>query len=105
MVVLRFGSDALWRGCSDPAHMRHRWGAERARCVNRRLQQLEAMTTLDDLAFMPFDWQERSDGMIEVAVDDETSIFVKRSDRLQEDGPLRSTATIAAIGARTVGAR
>lgn len=105
MVELSFDSEDLWRVCCDHAHMGSRWGPERARCLDRRLQQLEAMTTLDDLAFMPFDWHERADGTIEVAIDDDTALFVKRPDRQQEDGPLRSTAMITAVGARTVGAR
>jgi len=105
VVVLRFGSDELWRVCCDPAHMGRRWGTELARCLSRRLQQLEAMATLYDLAFMPFDWHERSDGTIEIAVDDDTALFVALSDRQQEDGPMGSTAMITAVGARTVGVR
>jgi hypothetical protein len=84
--------------------MGRRWGAERARSLSRRLQQLEAMGSLHDLAFMPFDSETRPDGVIEIAVDDDTALFVEELNH-QEDGPLSSTLLVSSVGARSVAVR
>lgn len=83
--------------------MRQQWGEDLARCISRRLQQLEAMASLDDLAFMPFDSAERSDGLIEIALDDDTSLFLREVAPTQEDRRLPATlVVISAIGAQTM---
>ena len=102
MLVLRFGNEALWRDCCDATHMRHRWGPERARRLSRRLQQLEAMTSLEDLAFMPFNSLERADGGIEIAVDKDTSLLVQGADRSQEDQAMQVTVIVTAVDARSI---
>ena len=104
VLVLRFGSDGVWRDCCDQSHMGRRWGAERARSLSRRLQQLEAMTSLQDLGFMPFDSKKRPDGVIEIAVDDDIALFVEEIAR-QEEGTLNFTLLVSAVGARSVAVR
>lgn len=85
--------------------MRRRWGTERARLLSQRLQQLYAMTSLDDLGFMPFDSHERADGVVEIAIDDDTSLFVEGVDRRQEDGRVHPIVIITAVAARSAALR
>ena len=82
--------------------MHRRWGPDRARRLSRRLQQLEAMTSLEDLKFMPFDSSEDADGVIEIAVDDDTSLFLTGLLR-QEDSAVHATVVISAVSARSSG--
>lgn len=99
MLTLRFANDAVWRDCCDGPHMQRRWGLERARHISRRLQQLEAMTALADLDFMPFDSREHDDGLVEVAVDEAVSVFMRHDNhRPQEEGPLSATLIVSALG-------
>lgn len=81
--------------------MRRRWGADRARRLSRRLQQLEAMASLDDLRFMPFDSHDRPDGVVEISVDDDLSLFVREVDQ-QEDGQMYVMLMISALGGRSI---
>lgn len=53
MVRVLFRSKALRDRCSDSAAMTEAWGKEAAAAVRRRLQQIAAAATLDDLAFLP----------------------------------------------------
>jgi hypothetical protein len=101
VLVLRFGSDAVWRDCCDQSHMGRRWGVVPARKLSQRLQQLEAMISLEDLKFLPFVSERRPDGVIEIAIDDDTALFVEQVNP-QEDGPLHSTLLVTAVGARSV---
>jgi hypothetical protein len=99
MLTLRFASDSVRRDCCDAPHMRRRWGVGRARLISRRLQQLEAMNSLTDLDFMPFDSREGEDGMVEVALDERLAVFVQRDDdQQQEGGPMGTTIVISAVG-------
>jgi hypothetical protein len=85
--------------------MQQRWGRDLARCISRRLQQLEAMTSLDDLAFMPFESAEHPDGLIEIALDDDTSLFLREVAPTREDGRVPATlVVISTIGAQTMSA-
>jgi hypothetical protein len=103
VLTLRFETEATWRACCDPTAMRGRWGHDLSRCISRRLQQLEAMTSLDDLAFMPFDSVEHPDGLIEIALDDDTSLFVREVGPIKEDERLPATLVmISAVGAQTM---
>lgn len=68
MVALLFHTDAVRRQCCDVDYMRETWGREVARSLSRRLQQLGAMSTLDDLVFLPFDSHRNADGRIHVMV-------------------------------------
>lgn len=103
MLLLRFARESVWRDCSDAAHMHTRWGPKRARLISRRLQQLEAMTALADLDFMPFESHDHGDGVVEVAIDDDLSLFVEYvTKRPQEDGPMNDTLVIFAVGTRSI---
>lgn len=103
MLVLRFETDATWRSCCNSNVMEERWSPALARCISRRLQQLEAMTSLDDLAFMPFNSFDHPDGRIEIALDDDTSLFVREVAPSKEDGHLPVTLVmITAVGAQTM---
>ncbi len=77
MVALLFRSDAVRQQCCDLAHMWDGWGPELARRVSRRLQQLEAMSTLDDLAFLPFDSHHNADGRIHVMITAELALAIE----------------------------
>jgi len=67
MAALRFRSEAVRRDCCDLARMRSLWGPDIAYLVSHRLQQLEAMNTIEDLAFLPFE-SEVVDGVGHVEV-------------------------------------
>jgi len=103
VLVVCFEDETLQRDCCDGARMRHRWGPERARRISRRLRQLEAMNSLDDLKFMPFDSDEHRDGVFEIAVDAGVSLFMQRVEQPEEDGPVpNTTVTISRVGARSI---
>jgi hypothetical protein len=102
MVVLRFPDEAVRRDCCDPTHMRHRWGDARSRRISHRLQQLDAMTSIADLAFLPLD-SHVVGGVVEVEVDDGLTLLLDVPSTPDEEGlmtvlvirtlRLRSTAT------------
>ena len=105
MAVLRFGSDEIRQACSDLARMRRLWGPSVARHVSRRLQQLEAATTLADLSFLPFDSYEHDDGVFEVAVTDRLALFVERGTDSPEGEVLMDTIVITGLRDRRTMAR
>ena len=105
MVVVRFRSDDVRRACCDLAWMRRCWGPDRARAVSRRLQQLEAMETLADLAFLPFDCSEHDGGVFEVAVTDQLALFVERGPGISQRGAPMDTITITGIRDRAAMAK
>jgi hypothetical protein len=105
MVVLRFASEGVRRACCDPARMRERWGPAVARQISRRLQQLEAMETIADLVFLPFDSHDHGGGVIEVVVADQVSLFVERGTDAPQGGSRVNTITVTAIRARSTVAR
>lgn len=83
--------------------MRRTWGVGSAGRLTRRLQQLEAMTSLDDLGFMPFDSEKLAGGVIEIAIDDDLSIFVTAVTPTEEDGHMPgATVRITAVSAKTM---
>jgi hypothetical protein len=94
MAVVRFCNDEVRRDCSDLAWMRKRWGPIVAHRISRRLQQLEAMTTLTDLSFLPFESFEHAGGVYEVTVSDGLAIFIERGPDTPEGGTLMYTITI-----------
>lgn len=105
MVVLRFCSDEVRRSCSDLARMRSMHGDAVAHQVSRRLQQLEAMTALSDLDFLPFDSSEHDSGTIEVAVNDRLALFIEPGpDDPEGEGPM-NTLTITGLRGRSKAAR
>ena len=55
MTTIHFESEDVWRSCCDASVMADRYGAANALRISQRLQQLEAMTSMDDLAFLPCD--------------------------------------------------
>lgn len=77
MVALLFRTDAIHRQCCDLAYMRDAWGPGLARRISRRLQQLEAMSTLDDLAFLPFDSYHDADGRIHVTIAPDLALAIE----------------------------
>ncbi len=105
MVVLRFRSDEVRRSSCNFAVMRRLWGPAVARRISRRLQQLEAMTTLADLSFLPFDSYEHDDGTIEVAVADHLALFIEpRADSSQAEAFVH-TIIVTGLRDRSTAAR
>jgi len=60
------------------------------------------MTSLGDLAFMPFNSLVRADGVIEIAIDEDTSLLVEGAYRSQEEEPLQVTVAVAVVDARSI---
>lgn len=104
MATLRFGSDEARSDCCDLGRMRRRWGGDAARRVSRRLQQLEAVTTLADIAFLPFDSFEHGNGEIEIGVTDDLGLFITPADTSQEDG-LMFTIIVTGLRVRSAARR
>lgn len=75
MVTLQFDDAQLHKLCCDPTAMRHRFGKDTSRRISRRLQQLEAMTSLADLQFLPFVSREADDG-VEIAIADDLVLVI-----------------------------
>lgn len=98
MVVLRFSDEKVWRDCCDLAHMRRRWGSTRTRQISHRLQQLDAMTSLADLDFLPLNCQA-IDGRVEVDVDDDLVLVLDPSEPRQPDD-LMVTVIVRAVVTR-----
>lgn len=98
MVVLQFNDEKVWLDCCDPAHMRRRWGAVRARQISHRLQQIEAMTSLADLLFLPLDCRT-VDGRVEVDVDEDLVLVLEPQETSQQ-GDLMTTVFIRALAIR-----
>src|SRR5690348_7909036 len=86
MAVVRFDTDDIWRCCSDAAQMRKRWGPDGARAVSRRLQQLQAMRTLSDLRFMPFDSHRLDNGIVEVVINHQLALLVEEASETLQGG-------------------
>ena len=105
MVVLRFRSDEVRRACCDLARTRRLWGPVVARRVSRRLQQLEAMATLADLHFLPFDSHEHDGGVIEVAVADHLALFIERGPDMSEGEVPMHTITVTGLRDHSSAAR
>lgn len=99
MVVLRFNDDNVWRDCCDLAQMRRRWGAERTRQISHRLQQLDAMTSLTDLDFLPLD-SRTFDSRVEVDVDDEL-VLVLDLPKPPRQGDLMATVVVRSLMVRS----
>lgn len=100
MLELRFADESVWRDCCDGGHMLRRWGGEVSRVISRRLQQLEAMTTLDDLDFVPFDAEQHDDGVVVVTVAADVVLVIEPSERrAREDGSVNTTIVVTAVGA------
>jgi hypothetical protein len=105
MVVLRFRSDEVRRACCDLARMQRLWGPVVARRISCRLQQLEAMTTLAELDFLPFDSYEHDGGVIEVAVAGHLALFIERGPDTSEGEALMYTMTVTGVRDRSTAAR
>lgn len=105
MVVLRFRSDDAQRACCDLAYMHKMWGPDAARAISRRLQQLEAMTTLADLSYLPFDSREHRGRVIEVAITHHLALFIEAGPETSEEGAPMSTITITGVRDRAAMAR
>jgi hypothetical protein len=101
VVVVEFANSAIRRDCCDLRRMRQAWGIATARRISQRLQQLEAMHSLSDLSFLPFDWAY-TDGAIEVVVDDAVSLLFEVT---QTSTKVEGMTTIVIRGLRTKIAR
>jgi hypothetical protein len=104
-MVIRFRDDTLRRACCDLTYMRQLWGPDVARAVSRRLQQLEAMTTLADLMFLPFDSCEHVGGVFEVVVIDHLALFIERGPDSSQRGAPMTTIIITGIRDRATVAK
>lgn len=101
VLVLLFDSDLAWQDCCDGEQMRRKWGADAARRISRRLQQLEAMTTLADLKFMPFDVYDHEEGVVELPVDGAVSVYIKPgSGESAEDRSMHGTIVVMGVRSR-----
>jgi hypothetical protein len=105
MVALRFHTDAVRRQCCDLRHMRERWGPEVARSISRRLQQIEAMSTLDDLAFLPFDSNNHADGLVRVMITPELALAIRPTPEATEGEPTMPSVTVTHVLAVSPAAR
>jgi hypothetical protein len=105
MAVVGFRGDDIRRACCDLEWMRRRWGPDAARSVSRRLQQLEAIATLADLAFLPFDSCEHDGGVFEVAVTDRLALFIEQGPATSQRGAPMNTITITGVRDRAAMAR
>lgn len=100
MIEVRFADESVWRDCCDGGHMLQRWGRELSRVISRRLQQLEAMTTLDDLDFVPVESEQFDDGVVFVTVAADVVLVIEPSERrAREDGSMNTTIVVTAVGA------
>jgi hypothetical protein len=80
--------------------MLRRWGREMSHAISRRLQQLEAMTALADLDFLPFDSERLDDGAVLVTVAADVVLVIEPSERrTREDGSMNTTIVVTAVGA------
>jgi hypothetical protein len=105
VVVLRFRSDDAQRACCDLAYMRKTWGPDAARVISRRLQQLEAMTTLADLSYLPFDSREYRGRVIEVAITGHLALFIEAGPETSGEGAPMTIITITGVRDRAAMAR
>jgi hypothetical protein len=102
MLDLWFSDESVWRDCCDAVHMRRRWGTEVSRVISRRLQQLEAMTTIDELDFLPFDSRTLGDAAFEVDVTADIVLAIEApKNRRREDGPINATIIVTSVRARS----
>lgn len=99
MAVLRFASEEAKRACCDAAHLRRAHSPEIARRISRRLQQLEAMESLSDLQFLPFDSVIREDGVVEVAITEQLMLLIQREESAPERDQLMYQITINGLEA------
>lgn len=102
---LRFESEGLRRDCGSSSRARRRWGSDIALRVAMRLQQLEAMASLHDLAFLPFDHTEGPSGRIEVVVDESLVVVVRPGPVINEEGVTMPTLIVADVRAASKNAR
>lgn len=77
MVVLAFADPAVRSQCCDLAHVRRLWGRDAAWRLSHRLQQLEAMASLQDLDFMPFDSHRDGDGTMLITVTPDLALAIR----------------------------
>jgi len=104
MIALRFDSDEVRRDCCDLARMRRRWGEVVARQISHRLQQLDAMTSLNDLGFLPFR-STVSGRSIELAVTDHVSLEIEAIHSVEGEEERMTTLVIRGLHARAMTAR
>jgi hypothetical protein len=97
MVALLFRTDAVRRQCCDLAYMRDRWGPDVARRISRRLQQLEAMSTLDDLTFLPFSSHNNGGGRIHVMITPDLALAIEPAPEATEREATMRSVTVTHV--------
>lgn len=99
MATLQFDDAEIHRLCCDPTVMRRRFGPAVTSLISRRLQQLEAMTSLADLRFLPFDHRVVDDE-VEIAIDEDL-VLVVTSTQPAPGAPTMNDTTITIRAFRT----
>lgn len=100
MAVVRFSRAATRRACCDDETMLQAWGQATTRAMHRRLQQLEAMTSVEDLAFLPCDSYEREDGRFVVGVTEHLSLVIEQDTETTEGMTMKTIVVTALIDER-----
>jgi hypothetical protein len=75
MATIHFNNDDVRRSCCDAAVMTTRFGAAVALRISHRLQQLEAIASIEDVAFLPLDHRPVEDG-IEVTIVGDLALLI-----------------------------
>ena len=94
MATIQFDNDDVRRSCCDAAVMRARFGDATALRVSQRIQQLEAMASIEDVAFLPYD-QRLVDRGLEITVERDLVLLLSTD---HEGGPAMNQPVITILG-------
>lgn len=94
MATIEFDNDDVRRFCCDAAAMRARFGDATALRVSQRLQQIEAMASIQDVAFLPYD-QRRVDRGLEITVEGDLVLLLSTD---HEGVPTMNQPVITILG-------
>lgn len=102
MAILQFDDAQVHKLCCDPTVMRRRFGPDVSRLISRRLQQLEATTSIADLEFLPFDYRVVEDG-VEITITPDLVLVVTSNPDTEGAATMNDTTlTIRALRTTTV---
>jgi len=101
LAVVRFRNEEVRRACRDLPGVQRRWGHVVARAISRRLQQLEAMSALADLDFLPFESHEHDNGVFEVEVTEDLALFIEGAQDRSEGEALMFAITVMDLRERS----
>lgn len=82
--MVRFGTAAVRHACHHGLAGHRAWDPDTVHTIHRRLQQLEAMAIIEDLAFLPFESRRRGGGQFEITVTEHVALLVERSADIPE---------------------